>query len=230
MSLLPGTVGAATSNAIGFDTDTVVSLTDAQLFASQGYAFCVRYLSLGSEQAPGDLSAAEANDILQAGLALMSVQHVREPGWMPSQSLGQTDGSNSARHAQSIGFPRGVNVWCDLEGVASGASATQVIDYCTAWYTAVQAGGYQPGLYVGSDARLSSDQLYYDLPFQHYWQSCSDVPTVAVRGYQMVQTLVQAPVNGLGIDQDRTQTDNEGGQVIWLRVQPQARVNLDRRR
>lgn len=219
MTVLPGTVSAAPSGAAGFDADSVISLTCAQQFASQGYSFCLRYLSLGAGQSCGDLSPEEANDILQGGLCLMPVQHVEEPGWSPTTEIGQEHGSNAATNAQAIGFPAGVNVWCDLEGVGSSASAQDVTNYCTAWITAVSAAGYVPGLYVGSEAGLTSEQLY-DLPFQHYWQSCSQVPGVAVRGYQMVQTLVEGLVNGIGIDHDRTQTDNEGGQILWLQAGP----------
>lgn len=32
----------------------------------------------------------------------------------------------------------------------------------------------------------------------------------------MIQTLIPQPVNGIGIDQDKTQTDSEGGQAQWL--------------
>lgn len=217
MSLLLGTVKSAPAGAKGFDCDTVLTSETATQFFEQGYVFCARYLSLGTTQAAGDLSASEATDILNAGLALMPVQHVRTAGWSPSDSLGQTDGAHAASNAQAVGFPPGVNVWCDLEGVAQTTDAQAVIDHCTAWYHAVSAAGYVPGLYVGNEAILDGTQLY-DLPFQHYWQSCSHVPQVANRGYQLVQTLVTSPVNGIGIDNDLTQTDNEGGQVLWLSV------------
>jgi hypothetical protein len=72
--------------------------------------------------------------------------------------------------------------------------------------TALQSGssaGYVLGLYVGANALLSGQQLH-DLPFEHYWQSCSEVPSIPARGHQMVQTLVGEPVNGIGIDQDTT--------------------------
>ncbi|WP_347905984.1 DUF1906 domain-containing protein [Pseudomonas purpurea] len=212
---LYGSIQSAPANSRGFDADTVLSSATAQQFAAQGYTFCLRYLSLGAEQDAGDLSSSEASDILASGLALMVVQHVDDPGWSPSQNTGQTNGNNAATNADSIGLPPGMNVWCDLEGVAASSTAQDVINYCTAWYSAVSAAGYVPGLYVGSDAVLTGSQLY-DLPFQHYWQSCSEVPALPERGYQMVQTLVQAPVNGIGIDQDVTQTDSFGGQVLWL--------------
>jgi len=72
-----------------------------------------------------------------------------------------------------------------------------------------------PGLYVGANAILDRRQRY-DLPFEHYWQSESEVPPVAVRSYQMVQSFVGQPVNGIGIDQDITYIDDEAGVPQWL--------------
>jgi hypothetical protein len=213
--VLPGGVQAAPDGALGFDADTPISANVAQEFAGQGYAFCVRYLSRGIGQAPGDLTSAEAAGILGAGPGLMAVQHVREAGWEPTAAMGQDDGSDAAGNAATIGFPPGVNIWCDLEGVAGDAIAADVIGYCNAWFEAVAEGGYVPGLYVGADCILDGQQLY-DLAFQHYWQSISDVPTLPARGYQMIQTLVPELVNGIAIDQDVTQTDDEGGQALWL--------------
>ena len=173
---LSATVQSAPSGALGFDADTVITSSAAQQFYGQGYKFCVRYISLGSGEDEGDLTPEEADDILGSGLALMAVQHVRDPGWSPNAELGQEDGTNTANNAQSVGLPAGVNVWCDLEGVSDETPAQDVIDYCNAWYTAVSAAGYVPGLYVGSDAILTGQQLYDDLSFEHYWQSCSEGP------------------------------------------------------
>jgi len=213
---LPGQVEGAVTGARGFDSDTVITAPVAQQFFAQGYKFCVRYLSRGM-QASGDLSTAEATNILHGGLALMSVQHVRSPNWSPTGTLGQQDGAHAAMNAQSIGFPDVVNVWCDLEGVATGTPAGDVIAYCDAWFTAVKSGGYVPGLYVGANAILSAQQLY-DLPFQHYWKSLSKVPDIPVRGYQLVQLAPSIEANGIGIDQDVAQTDSQGGQAQWLRI------------
>jgi len=215
MTQLPGKVQGAPNKSLGFDSDTVIAPATAQAFASQGYKFCIRYLSLGAGEAPGDLTYQEAVDILQGGLALMPVQHVDEPGWSPTGPLGTNYGQNAANNAGSVGFPPGVNVWLDLEGINAGASAQAVADYCSAWYTAVNNSGFVPGLYVGANAILDSQQLY-DLPFEHYWQSESEVPPVAVRSYQMVQSFVGQPVNGIGIDQDITYIDDEGGVPQWL--------------
>jgi hypothetical protein len=80
--------------------------------------------------------------------------------------MGQQDGTNTASNAQSVGFPGRVNLWCDLEGVNEETTAQDVIDYCNAWYTAISTAGYVPGLYVGSDAILTGQQLYDDLLFE----------------------------------------------------------------
>lgn len=219
---LPGEIQSAPPGLKGFDTDTPLSAGQAEQFFSSGYRFCVRYLSLRHQQEARDLSADEALAILRAGLALMAVQHVRYPGWTPSASLGSGDGNNAARNARAVGLPAGINLWCDLEGVKDTAGAQEVIDYCNAWYDAVSAAGYVPGLYVGYKALLNGDQLYHDLEYGHYWKSASGVPAVPVRGYQLVQSSPNTTVDGVAIDEDTTQTDDQGGQVQWLIAGSQA--------
>jgi hypothetical protein len=214
---LPGQVDHATPSVLGFDSDTIVTAALAQQFFSEGYKFCLRYLSLGGQESPQDLSSQEATDILDSGLALMPVQHVRQPGWLPSGTLGQQYGEDAATNAESVGFPTGINVWCDLEGAGSAASAQDVIDYCAAWFAAVDGAGFIPGLYVGPAAVLTGPQLY-SLPFEHYWRSQSRVPDVPTRGYALIQLFPSVTANGIGIDVDFTQNDNEGSQVLWLRV------------
>jgi hypothetical protein len=214
--LLSGTVEDALSSVPGFDSDTILSSTVAQQFYAGGYKFCLRYLSLGS-QSPRDLSTHEANNILNAGLALMPVQHVRRPGWSPNQVLGQRDGQNAATNALAVGFPAGVNVWCDLEGVAGSVTPQDVIDYCHAWYSAVDAAGFVPGLYVGYGTQISGQQLF-ELSFQHYWRSQSSVPEIPNQGYQLIQFLPSTTAYGIGVDLDITQTDSKGMRSQWLRV------------
>jgi hypothetical protein len=214
--VLPGKVKNATSGSRGFDTDSKLDLATAKKFQAQGYKYGIRYLSLGSSESSDDLTTKEANDILKGGLALMPVQHVRKSGWSPSGSLGTTDGKNAGKNAAGIGFPKGVNIWMDLEGVSPSASASSVIDYANKWYDAVSSAGYTPGVYVGANANLNGSQLYNDLKVQHYWKSGSSVPDVANRGYQMVQTLPSTTVNGISIDKDTIATDKKGGLPQWL--------------
>lgn len=216
-NVLPGTVQSAAPHLKGFDTATVLTAKEAQEFFQAGYAFCFRYLSRGSGQNPGDLSANEAEVILNSGLALGAVQHVLAQGWTPTQELGTEYGTNAAHNATSIGLSGGMNIWLDLEGVNTTTPAQQVIDYCNAWYDAVVAGGFVPGIYVGAACGLTGTQLYSNLKFQHYWKSESKVPDIPNRGYQMIQSFVQNSVFGIGIDADATQNDLKGGAVLWLK-------------
>ena len=209
-----GTVQPAPDQSLGFDADCRVSQDTAQAFASQGYRFCARYLSLQASTAPGDLTASEAQGILAGGLALMPVQHVLEPGWSPTAQLGQEHGANAANQALAIGVPAQVNLWLDLEGVSATATAQDVIDYCTSWFQEVSLKDYLPGLYVGANCGLDAQQLY-DLPFQHYWHSESTVPAIPGRGYQMMQKPQSGTVNGLSIDVDTTMVDELGGVPQW---------------
>lgn len=212
---LPGEIEDATGSVPGFDCDAVLSAELARLFFDQGYRFCVRYVARA--QASLNLSEQEATDILNAGLALMPVQHVRAAGWFPDQTLGQEDGQQAAAMAQAIGFPAGVSVWCDLEEVNPAAQAQDVMAYCRAWHRAVRAGGYSPGLYVGAGALLTGQQLF-DLPFQHYWRSSSHVPDIPNRGYQLVQLSPSISLNGILVDVDVAVPDEKGESARWLRA------------
>ena len=92
---LPGQVESATPSVPGFDCNTTLTASLARAFYKQGYKFCFRYLSHETESAQ-DLSELEATDILNSGLAVMPVQHVRLHGWSPDQNLGQQDGQDAA--------------------------------------------------------------------------------------------------------------------------------------
>jgi glycoside hydrolase-like protein len=213
---LPGQVESATPSVPGFDSDSIIVAEIARQFFTAGYKFCMRYISLDQE-APEDLSAQEAIDILNSGLALMPVQHVHRQGWSPTQDLGRRDGENAVANAQNVGFPAGVSVWCDLEGVSRASGAQDVIDYCEAWYEVLDGAGYSPGLYVGPHSVLTGPQLY-GLSFRHYWRSQSKVPLIPKRGYELIQLFPPITANGILIDIDVAQNDDEGGQAQWLRI------------
>ena len=215
-SPLPGTVTAAPPNATGFDCDTVLTSRSASAFVDAGFSFVIRYLSRTVPESSGDLSASEANTILNAGLALMAVQHGSQAGWVPTQALGQQYGQSAVTNARSVGLPAGVNIWLDLEGVQSGTAASAVSAYCDTWFAEVAAAGYLPGLYVGSDCGLTGSQLGA-LNVSRYWESGSSVPMPSPRGYCMVQTIDNSYVlAGVGYDKDTTQPDVDGGTPVWL--------------
>lgn len=215
--LLPGTVQKATPNLKGFDMDSQINFDQAVVMKNAGYFFCARYIPRDEGDVNNTvLTHAEAIDILNADLALIVIQHVPSPGWSPSSGLGTKYGTYAGNYAQNtIGLLPGVNVWCDLEGVSESTNATDVIEYCQAWYNSISSYGYVPGIYVGYDTGLTSKQLY-DLPFQHYWQAFNG-PEVEPRGFQLIQkAAINKTVNNLSIDEDCTQNDNMKDALSWL--------------
>ncbi|HTE45058.1 MAG TPA: glycoside hydrolase domain-containing protein [Gemmatimonadaceae bacterium] len=175
----------------GFDANATITAGIAAAFAAHGYHFCVRYIRRDAVHAH-DLSATEATTILDAGLALMPVQHVEsEEAWIPSMGKGAANGEAAAMDATAIGVPSGVTVWCDLEGVAVGTPAQDVIDYCNRWHSVVAGAGFVPGLYVGFHAGLNPNQLYRSLRFSHYWAAynLNSDQAPAIRGVQMKQAV-----------------------------------------
>ncbi|CAO3411730.1 glycoside hydrolase domain-containing protein [Azospirillum largimobile] len=207
---------AAPPGAVGFDTDTALTASTAAAFVAAGFTFAIRYLSRGTPEEAGDLDAQEVSDILGAGLALMAVQHVQNTGWVPSQELGAQYGQAAATNAQAAGLAPGVTLWLDLEGVASDTPADTIGQYCNAWFQAVSAGGYRPGLYVGADCGLTGDQLGA-LQCDGFWRSGSTVPEVEPAGYCLVQTIDDGfAVDGVAYDRDVVQADNGGGTPVWM--------------
>ena len=102
----------------------------------------------------------------------------------------------------------------------SSAQAQDAIDYCEAWYEAVSAAGYTPGMYVGAGTLLNGRQIC-DLPFRHYWRSQSQVPDIPHRGYQLIQLGPSVEINGIWVDLDVALNDSQGGANI-----PRAREEL----
>jgi len=214
---LHGHVFTAPRGVRGFDANVTITADIASAFSAHGYRFCVRYIRR-QKQHEQDLTADEANTILDAGLAFMAVQHVEsEESWLPTADKGALNGEAAADHATTVGIPSGVTVWCDLEGVAPGTSAQDVIDYCNQWHSVVAGAGFVPGLYVGFQCGLNPNQLYQSLRYTHYWASynlnADEAP--AVRGVQMRQSarkpLDQVPGFDFAFQTDRISGDKLGG-------------------
>ena len=214
---LPGRVVAAPPGVHGFDANSVLNRGICEVAKAKGFEFCIRYVSRQDVQPTGDLSEAEANVILSAGLALMPVQHVAPQNWSPSQALGIRNGKNAAKHARQIGFPEGVNVWLDLEGAKTSTPHETMIAYCNAWFAEVEGAGFVPGVYVGAGAILTGNELFWRLTTKHYWKSGSRVPDIPHRGYQLIQAIIRNDkIEGLAIDRNLTKTDSFGGSVLLL--------------
>lgn len=194
----------------GFDCNAPVWYDAARAFFDAGHRFVCRYVPRVTQR-PIDVTAAEVADLHRAGLAVMPVQHVEQPGWAPSAAKGTEYGRTAAASAQDAGIVAGTCCWLDLEGVGV-APAAVIVAYCNAWHDAVAAEGYTPGIYVGFQARLSPDLLYRALRFEHYWAAynlnADEYP--AVRGVQMQQSEERRLV-GIAYDPDLVSRDQRGG-------------------
>lgn len=200
---------------LGFDVNQPVSPIIAAAMKTAGYSFCIRYIPRTPALASGNLTAPEIQNILGAGLSLMAVQHCPLPGWHSSADLGKSYGEYAASYAQSIGLPAGMNIWLDLEEVAAGTPVSDTINYCNQWWQSLTDAGYSPGLYVGYNPGINSDQLYKSLKFKKYWKAYNYDNGVSVRGFCMLQQT-QKTLNGITFDPNKTQKDNLGDSVIWL--------------
>jgi hypothetical protein len=217
---------AATAHpCYGVDTDAKLTAESAKALRAATYEgnpieFIIRYVSIGLEGG-WDITAAELVSILAAGLALLLVQHVRDPNWVPSAERGTSDGTEAGKNATTVGYAKGCHLVVDLEGVLPGTSAATVIAYVNAWALAVIAAGYLPMVYVGYNTMLSPDQLYEDLPNVHAYWSDYGARSVAVRGFMMKQLTNTTNLPGVpfGIDPDKIMPDNKGDLPVWMTQQ-----------
>lgn len=213
----------------GFDTDSKVSKLRAIEMRTKGYQFCIRYIPQNLRYADIDLTYEEAQDILDGGLDLMIVQHVEQAEWKVSQEKGRDKGELAGQWAKKCGFPNGVNIWLDLEGINEHQqdSSSEIIDYCNIWFDKVTEFGYLPGIYVGDHSWLNDDQLHPRLKFHHFWRASREIPEVENQGYQMYQGFTFTDgktvsgienddgdpklfVDGLDIDDDVAFLDHSG--------------------
>lgn len=199
----------------GVDTAARIDAKHCAALKAECVTFVVRYLSL---HAPSvlDLTIPERDAILDAGLGLMVVQHVRYAGWMPNAKLGEEDAASCVHHAQSLALPSGSVLWCDLEGMHEHATSQQAIAYENAWSLDVRAAGYQPGVYIGAGVPLNGTELFRRLIAARYWRSQSNVPDVEERGYQMVQCFPAITIAGVPVDVDFTQSDHKGSKPTMI--------------
>jgi len=187
--------------------------------AEAKFKFAVRYVKRDKHHS-WDISKAEIAGIHAANLGLMLVQHVDDEDWKPSISLGYRYGQNAVDDAQSVGYPKGCNLWLDLESV--GASGKFVADYCNAWYSIVNRAGYIPGIYIGYDPGLNNDELFKELKFQYYWEAYNADNIPSHRGYCMRQFAYPSPDHRVKdipfqYDIDIIKTDNLGNSPkLWL--------------
>lgn len=215
---VPGVIRSSIVPIKGFDCHQVLGPDRAKVFFNEGYRFCLRYLNISANPLREQISYAECCHILDSGLALMLVQKVTELNWLPNASLGSLHGEMIAKLTDAMGIPKGMNLWCNLTG-AGYSPSDHILSYCNHWFDAVYKMGFVPGIYVDSKNRLSSEELLLDLKFNHYWKSEGQVPEVAGRGYQLVRSPLNHPIDvadDFDFHSNTLKIDRKGDGVFWL--------------
>lgn len=213
-------LGVLADGIRGFDADCRISAPMAARFYAHGFRFAMRYVRRGAPNGH-DLISGEIITLLNAGLAVGVVQHVAQPGWVPSAALGAAYGSVAALETLGTGMPRGATVFCDLEGVAAHTPAPDVLAYLAGWHKKVEEAGYHPGCYVGDSPGLTGGQLFHETPFTCFWGAynlnADQIPIV--RGLAMKQLIAKPGDRFTGcpdIDVDVLHADRLGGTPTFL--------------
>jgi hypothetical protein len=206
--MVPRETQLARVGAMGFDVDMVIAPTIAKALRNAGMIFAVRYL--------GSLTSAECDSLLGAGLALMPVTFA--DAWNGPQTVAQL---------RACGILEGVTVWLDVEGL--GGDPTTAAEGAKAkirtWADEVRAAGFDPGLYVGAQALLTSQELY-ELPVDRYWHSMSRITdrngalAAPICGWCMHQLYPTVPVAGIPVDVNFIQKDFRDRLPTWMVAAP----------
>jgi len=198
-----------------FDTSQRCSAAQLLALRAAGFRGGVRTVTFSAAPDPSDITAAEVEDFMAAGLGLMVYQRVRNPGWLPSAALGEADAVVSLAKVAAAGYLAGGSLWDDLEGIGGVGGAT--VEYANAKAGAVKAAGYAPGEYVGFEVPLTGEQLFRDLAASCYWRAPGNIPDVEGRGYALVQVAENVPVAGVLVDVSVARADRLGGRASWMR-------------
>jgi len=95
--------------------------------------------------------------------------------FIPVTFAGNYDGNAAVKALHALGISQGCTVFLDLEGLKAFQTPPQVLEtIINLWAQLIRAGGYQPGLYVGSPQPFTADELYR-LQVVRYWKAPSRV-------------------------------------------------------
>lgn len=200
-------VELATFPAMGFDTVSAFDDTQAAEFYRRGFRYHMGYLG---SMTPERLAIGFRN-----GLAFIPVTFSRAPDWpgaTPSIELGQEDGNTDVAHLRELGIPLAATVITDLEGAPSRGNLAGWLD---ARSHVQSVALYDPGLYVGSGAGMSGQQLYLRPYIHNYMKSLSTVPE-PVCGWNIIQLYKTVTIADVEVDVQVIQYDYKNRLPSWV--------------
>lgn len=171
----------------------------SQTFWNHGCRTVFRYLSL--EKKVNDkpdtshwrvfISKQELDELIEGGWCVSLVQRRIGSNYDLDRSAadqGAEYGAAAAWQVQKLCGVKRVVIWCDCE-FSMDVSKEDQVDFIQSWGKEARIGGEIGGLYVSQDLKLDSEELYALAYMRAYWKSASMVPTVDVRGFQVLQSL-----------------------------------------
>ena len=194
------------------DTIAVITAAEAKALKTAGIDGMIRYWE--------SLASAEVTDILAAGMGLCVVGYSRQPGWVPSATLGAVDAQAEIMRCRALfgASLQDMILWCDLEGCAGPAPVTAA--YLDAFGAEVTAAGALAGVYVGATpGGLDGPGLYAVPTISRYWRSQSFVPEPTC-GYCLTQLYPTTSRGGVSVDLDFAGSDYHGRVANWLVSSP----------
>lgn len=200
-----------------FDCSQKPTLAQATALLAMGFRGVIRPIGLHGPD-PNDIDADELAMWMSLGAGVMLYQHVFDPGWKPTASLGHQLGKVAATLAKMIGYLPGATIYDDLEGIAIGTTAQATADFANGKLFEVGTAGYRQGEYIGFQVPMDSEELYEMLEGETYWESLSNVPDVQKRSYAMRQFKTwKLEALGIEIDVNGAVADKLGGRPTWMR-------------
>lgn len=136
-----------------------------------GYSFVVGYLSVPPANAGKNLTKAQCQDYLRAGLSVILVWEMSADTPNQGATRGHLDGTNARTLAHNLGYPTSVPIIAAVDTNTTGVLAAAHEGYCRAF--ARQCAPYPLGIYGDDDIlRLCRDicQLGW-LPNAWAWSS-----------------------------------------------------------
>ncbi len=190
---------AAPFTGVVIDTSTKLTSSEATALYAAGVRTVGRYVFFRFPQGPGDLDAAELAALVDAGLTVFAIQHVRNPGWTGSYAQGVADAQAAIANAQAAGYVGDrLCLALDLEGCKAGDP-----DQAAAWCSRIAISGYRPLVYIGYASGMVTpgmDALAGDPRFWCDYAPISARP-IPSRGYSLHQQA-QTTLAGVGVDRD----------------------------
>jgi hypothetical protein len=194
------------------DTSAKLNPLILQQVRSAGYAGVARYVPLPNNNPKSDIDAQELGAIMEVGLGLLLVQHVRAPTWDPDQHSGETDARTAVQFARAAGYLDGAHLFVDLEGIHGSGAATKA--FAEAWARVVVGEGFLAGAYVGYGVPLNPQELYDLHAITSYWSDLG--PRVVAQRSFAIKQQAEIVIAGTRFDPDTIQADDLGETPAWM--------------